>query len=594
MIETANPKINVENLMQRIREEVARRKAQTPHSQTSPAADAWPELEATVTLPSFPHAAVSLSRIPESDGCLAHKPEYAFTDFLAYHDEDFVRSAYRCVLQREPDAGGLAHYLDMLRTGRMSKAEILGRLRYSSEGKTCAVPIHGLLLPFALQSAYHIPVLGYGLALANFIVRLPTIVRNWQRFEAYTLYKQREQVRQHNSFASQVEIVINQAQHELRERDAQLVHLLAGLLAIKPVVDEIGPRMDDIEKRKANVVELAATTTRIEESLTKKADATLVETLASQINEKIFTLTQALETKANNERLTQLTNHLVELVQRKADAGERAAAATPLGVVQAQKTEAATIQRETREIQRQILDQQRRLVLLENMAPEEDHQLDAFYVSFEDRFRGTREDIKQRVVIYLPIVKEAKVGTKDAPILDIGCGRGEWLELLQENDLVARGIDLNRVMVSRCQELGLEVTEAEALAYLRGLKTNSLGAVTGMHIIEHIPFNRLVTLFDEVLRVLKPGGVAIFETPNPENLIVGSCNFYYDPTHLNPLPPESMQFVMEARGFGGIDILRLHPSPELNMLKEDAAQMQHIIYGLIYGPQDYALIARKS
>ena len=231
---------------------------------------------------------------------------------------------------------------------------------------------------------------------------------------------------------------------------------------------------------------------------------------------------------------------------------------------------------------------------IENMLTEEDHLLDAFYVSFEDQFRGTRADIKQRATEYLPVVMAAKAGTPKAPILDIGCGRGEWLELLHEHELVAQGVDLNRIMIKQCQDLGFDVIESDAIQYLRTLKNNSLGAVTGMHIIEHIPFKRLIALFDEVLRVLKPGGVAIFETPNPENLIVGACNFYYDPTHLNPLPPEPMRFVMEARGYGTIEILRLHPYSEETMIKEGAEQVKQTLNGLLFGAQDYALVAYKS
>ncbi|MFS8084507.1 MAG: methyltransferase domain-containing protein, partial [Acidobacteriota bacterium] len=407
---------------------------------------------------------------------------------------------------------------------------------------------------------------------------------------------------------------------------------------------QLTSQMADLEQREADARESAATATSLREALAQKAGVAQMEALTTQTSEKILGLTQALaqkagvaqvealaaqsgekivnltnvlETKADNEHITQLTSQLVDLAQRKADAGELAATATRLGEELAQKADAATIQQETLEIQRQILDhkrnildQQRRLALLleearkrlpepisigqiENMVAEEDHLLDAFYVSFEDRFRGTREDIKQRVAVYLPIVKEAKAGTKRAPILDIGCGRGEWLQLLQENKFVAGGVDLNRVMVSQCQELGLDVAEADGIAYLRRLKANSLGAVTGIHIIEHIPFKRLIALFDEALRVLKPGGVAIFETPNPENLIVGACNFYYDPTHLNPLPPEPMRFVMEARGFGRIEVVRLHPQPESAMLTEGTAQVQQVVNELMFGPQDYAVVAYK-
>jgi O-antigen chain-terminating methyltransferase len=218
--------------------------------------------------------------------------------------------------------------------------------------------------------------------------------------------------------------------------------------------------------------------------------------------------------------------------------------------------------------------------------------LDGFYVSFEDAFRGTREDIKRRVEVYLPYVREAGAGVAKAPVLDIGCGRGEWLELLNDNGLTASGVDLNRVAAAHCRERGLVVAEADALDYLRGVETASIGAVTAIHVIEHLPFRQLMCLFDEVLRVLKPGGVAIFETPNPENLVVGACTFWYDPTHQQPLPPEPMRFILDNRGFARIEILRLHPSTD--MATTDAPnELSAAIAERFYGPRDYALIGYK-
>lgn len=186
----------------------------------------------------------------------------------------------------------------------------------------------------------------------------------------------------------------------------------------------------------------------------------------------------------------------------------------------------------------------------ETIANEASHLLDAFYVSFEDRYRGTRDDIKNRQKIYVPYARKAAEAT-GGELIDIGCGRGEWLELLGENGLAASGIDLNRVMVEECHARGLKATLGDALEVLRSLPERSLGAVTGFHIIEHLPFDVLVTLFDEVLRVLKPGGMVIFETPNPANLQVAAERFYMDPTHLNPLPSDLISFIATARGSAG-------------------------------------------
>jgi O-antigen chain-terminating methyltransferase len=190
----------------------------------------------------------------------------------------------------------------------------------------------------------------------------------------------------------------------------------------------------------------------------------------------------------------------------------------------------------------------------------------------------------------VPVITEAGAGTDEFPVLDIGCGRGEWLELLKEKGLTGRGFDLNRVMVQQCQEIGLQVQEQEAVAGLRELPPNSLGAITGIHIIEHLPFKQMIALFDEALRVIKSGGVIIFETPNPENILVGAHTFYSDPSHKNPLPPQMIQYLVEARGFVRPQIMRLHPN---EVLAETLSNVPEIS-PYFSGPQDYSVIAYKA
>jgi SAM-dependent methyltransferase len=126
---------------------------------------------------------------------------------------------------------------------------------------------------------------------------------------------------------------------------------------------------------------------------------------------------------------------------------------------------------------------------------------------------------------------------------------------------------------------------------LQGVAHASAGAVTGFHIIEHLSFNGLVTLLDEVMRVLRPGGIVIFETPNPENLVVGSNYFYLDPTHRHPLPTELMEFLFKNRGFEQIEILPLHPWEDGRVAGEGELAERFNAY--IYGPMDYAVVGRK-
>lgn len=228
---------------------------------------------------------------------------------------------------------------------------------------------------------------------------------------------------------------------------------------------------------------------------------------------------------------------------------------------------------------------------IRSLAAGDEHRFDLLYASFEELFRGTRTYVKENVRAYLPYIKKVKAGTDEAPLIDIGCGRGEWLELLKENGLKARGIDINGIFLNQCRERGLDVIESDAILYLRSLPDSSLGALTALHIIEHLPFKMLISLLDETVRVLRPGGIAILETPNPDNILVGCRNFYLDPTHRKPLPSDMIKFMAEARGLSGVEILNLHPDSDAKRLSgSDVAERFNKYF---YGPQDYAVIGYK-
>ena len=164
---------------------------------------------------------------------------------------------------------------------------------------------------------------------------------------------------------------------------------------------------------------------------------------------------------------------------------------------------------------------------------------------------------------------------------------------MKENGIPAQGIDLNEKMVARAKDQGLNVSQADVISFLEKQKSNSFSVITGFHLAEHIPFQLLIRMVEECYRVLAPGGILILETPNPESIQVSTLSFYYDPSHLNPIPPDLLAFTAESRGFDKVDILRMHPLDE-NYEKVDQSETVNMLAKRLLGPQDYAIIGHKN
>jgi len=212
--------------------------------------------------------------------------------------------------------------------------------------------------------------------------------------------------------------------------------------------------------------------------------------------------------------------------------------------------------------------------------------------AFEETFRGTREQVRQRLSVYLPDVREAFAATGRLGVVDVGCGRGEWLELMRTEGIAARGIDQNAFIVNQCRELGLDAQQADAMKALTDQSTRSLAAVTAFHLVEHLRLAEQLQLMVAAFGALAPGGLFIVETPNPENLIVGAWTFYMDPSHQRPLPPTLLRFLLEAVGFEVVDVRRLHSDDEL----AERATREGWTAGvqeLLCGPRDFGVIARR-
>lgn len=213
-----------------------------------------------------------------------------------------------------------------------------------------------------------------------------------------------------------------------------------------------------------------------------------------------------------------------------------------------------------------------------------------FYRNFEAKFRGTYEEIRNRVEVYSDTVNKALKTTSSKRFIDLGCGRGELLDFATSLGADAVGVDLLDTQLAEARRRGFEVHQQDALEYLRAQPNRSASVIGSLHMVEHIPFDTLLALLDEAARVLERDGYLILETPNPENVQVGANNFYLDPTHLRPLPPALLEFCTLNAGFRNVDVLRLapmHDMPQFNEQEDDHEKIKRVLFG----SQDYAVIA---
>lgn len=212
-----------------------------------------------------------------------------------------------------------------------------------------------------------------------------------------------------------------------------------------------------------------------------------------------------------------------------------------------------------------------------------------FYASFEGRFRGPRELIKKRCGVYAPFLAGLREAVEVRKSVDLGCGRGEWLEYVSERGFDAIGVDLDEEFLKLAVELGLRAERRDAVDYLANCPSESLAIVTGFHIAEHLPFQRLQSLAQEACRALAPGGLLILETPNPENLLVGASSFYLDPTHIRPLPIGLLSFIAEYAGFARVKVMRLQEEKTL----DEPGRIS--FFDVLAGSSlDYAIVAQKA
>jgi O-antigen chain-terminating methyltransferase len=224
---------------------------------------------------------------------------------------------------------------------------------------------------------------------------------------------------------------------------------------------------------------------------------------------------------------------------------------------------------------------------------------DSLYTAFENRFRGSREEIRARQQADVDLFRNR------APVVDLGCGRGEFLELLAAAGIEAFGVEGNANAVRECQDKGLDVVHGDLVETLRGRETGSLGGIYASQVVEHIPPPALGPLLAEAHRALRDEGILVLETPNPASVLAFHGTFLRDPTHERPLHPETLRFLAAAAGFSDARIEMRSPVPEHARLRSLPGSVlppaavrllnenSELLNALLFAPLDYALIARR-
>lgn len=259
-----------------------------------------------------------------------------------------------------------------------------------------------------------------------------------------------------------------------------------------------------------------------------------------------------------------------------------------------QKTKISMLEKKTKNQaveQKSAIAGQNHQVIVESGAQQTYSKID--YFDFENHFRGSMEHIREAQKIYL------KYFMGHSNVIDLGCGRGEFLELLKENEIDAQGVDFYEEFVEMCRLKDLKVAHGDALDFLKAQE--KVGGIFAAQLIEHLSVDQLVTLCELAFEKLEEGGYVILETPNPSSLSIYTKSFYIDPSHNKPVHPFTAQYILQRAGFKNVEILYTDaskvpvviPPIEMENMEEFNYAMKQV-ENMLFGSQDYAVIAMRQ
>lgn len=545
------------------------------------------------------------------------------TELYKYSDIEFIENAYINILMRRPDAEGGRNYLSLLRSPNHSPAEVLYSLRHSPEGEKYGVEIIGLEDDYRKeikrQKFMNIPVIGRCGKFISGILSANRRINDLRRENYYLRDKLYS-----GSFA--LDDGINNVRAQLTRRidasDIRIAELAEQNAAADNRLTELTDQYEAVGSR---FTELAKQSETIASHLNE------LDTYTHQIGDNVNALNKAHEEDTNlfsgqSEAITRLSeevdrrsisyeNSLSELDGFTHQIGSNVSEINKSlsnydsilsGYVHEDKKTIQLLLAEVFSLKARINALEKGTAgtaaghssqtekLIPDTAPASDVYGSIDYFDFENHFRGSREHIKAVQKIYIPYFE----GKKN--VLDLGCGRGEFTELLKENNIGVTGVDMYEPYVEYMKSLGLPAVLDDAVAYLS--RQESTDGIFLGQVIEHITTDQIVTICNMAYEKLEDGCCLIMETPNPRSLSIYYGAFYLDPSHQKPVHPYTLKYIAEKAGFSKVDILYTdssRPPFSIPKIKEDEPDFEKFneamqrVSELLYGSQDYAVIARK-
>ena len=558
MIETNIKNLSVEEIMQKIKDEVNKIK----------------------NIENKDLNIKNINIINQAGQVFIKKDIYEYHDFTKYHDKEFIQNIYKALLKRDADESGLNQYLHLLRSGQRTKNEIITSLRFSKEGKIHNIKLLRAKRRYIKYVIARIPVVGKIYNVISSLLTIDEKMRGVYEYEAYTNIRFIEQKKELIELQNDINHTINNLNKQLKETvhentliEAQKdIDLKLGYKVDKNTLVKMEEGIDSKLKNKIDKNILIEAQKDIDLKLKNKVDENTLIQAQNNINSK-------LKNKVDENTLIQTQNNIDLKLKNKVDENTLIQAQNDIDLKLKEKVD---IYHKNMKDSLEFVADDFLLKAIDkfNYPVKEFEKLnknELYYSLFENIFYDSKL-VKEKQKIYLDYIP--KHNSKSLKHLDIGCGRGEFLLNLLEKKVYVKGIDINSIEIDKLLKDNFNVEEIDLIEYLSNTK-HKFSSISALQVIEHLDYNILKEFIELSYNKISKNGVLILETINPHNS-VSFNSFYMDETHKRPLPPEMIAFLLQWIGFKNIKFIYSSPlSKEYRML--DPRRNYH----------DYAVVGYK-